>query len=106
RIALNLHLHRLAGAKSRLEHHLFPVRMGDAVDIRNHVTRLYTGFGGRTAFLHPSHSRGIVKIRGLLKVKNVQARQQYDREGNVHEWPSNRDEETMPAGMRHELARI
>src|SRR5450432_4536376 len=39
-------------------------------------------------------------------VDRIKGGEESDREGDVHEWPGNGNEEPVPAGMRHELTRV
>src|SRR5437667_10699023 len=82
---------------------LQPGRIANSGDLDDSIARLHAGFGSRRIRLHVSNLRRLVHENGDLVMKAVDCGQEENRKENVHRWPSNRDQEPMPARVREKF---
>src|SRR5438105_6821016 len=96
----------MPGADDLSEDGLFPDGIFQVINLQNTVARAKSSLGGGRVFRYPSnHCRLIEKIRmGVVHHEN--AGEHGDGENDVHHRPGGGDDETLPAGMRHEFAGI
>ena len=92
------------------EHHfgidLFPCGILYAVDSGDAIAHLQSRFGRRRVWFDPGNHCGLIHVYRIFEVDHVDHGEQADGQQDVHGWPGNGDDETMPAGVRHELGRV
>ena len=85
---------------------MLPCGILHTVDAGNAVADLESSFRGRSVFEHPSNNGRLIVHGGIFVMHHVDRGEENDGQQDIHGRPGDGDEEAVPAGMIHELARI